>query len=117
MDKTMCCFIGQDGKSCKSEAEFEVIYGNAPGDVTESCARHSGQLVDDRIERFEVVRISGGIMEGDTVRVKGSLEGQPSETYKIVHGKNGNLILNDDMGTDLMELNPRVVQKLKKDRR
>ncbi len=111
-EKIMCCFIGKDEKDCKIEAEYMIIYGNGPDDVTESCACHIGELVDDRVERFEVIRISGGIMEGDTVKVKAALRGAPDEFYKIVRGKNRNLILDDVMGTDLMEINPKAIQKV-----
>ncbi len=110
-DKIKCCFVNTKGSWCGKEAEFEVVYGNAPSDVTESCARHIGELVDDRIERFEVGRISGGIMEGDTVKVSASLKGAPDEFHKVIRGKNRNLIIDDAMGTDLMEFSPEAIQK------
>jgi len=56
-EKTMCCFIGQDGKNCKKEAEFEIIYGNSAADITESCTSHIGELVDDNINSFEMYRL------------------------------------------------------------
>lgn len=56
-NKTICCFVERNGRRCKRKAEYEIIYGNEASDVTESCASHIGELVDDKIARFEVVRI------------------------------------------------------------
>ena len=53
-----CCFINRDGKECDREAEFEVIYGNAPNDATESCSYHIGELGDNDSGRFEVIRLN-----------------------------------------------------------
>ena len=58
MNKIMCCYISPNGKECEKEAEFTVIYSNAPNDVTESCSCHIGELVDDNIGRFEVIRLN-----------------------------------------------------------
>ena len=98
--KTMCCAITPNGR-CKKEAEFEIVYGNEVSDVTESCASHIGHLVDDRMERFEVIRISGGFRVGDTVKVCAALEGAPDEIYKVIRNMDGKLALDDVMGTAL----------------
>ncbi len=58
-EKILCCYIRPcDSKECEEEAEFEVIYGNAPNDATESCSRHIGELGDNDTGRFEVVRLN-----------------------------------------------------------
>jgi len=113
MSNIMCCYISSSGRECEKEAEYKLVYGNSPDDVTESCSSHIGHLVDDRIERFEVIRISGGIMEGDTIKVCAALQGAPDEIYKVIRSsKSGELILDDVMGTALSELKPEVVQKV-----
>lgn len=114
-EKIMCCFIRLDGSSCEKKAEYEIVYGNSSADVTESCSSHIGELVDDRIERFEVIRISGGIREGDTVKICSAINGAPDEFHKIIRGKNGNLILDDVMGTPLIEIDPESIQKVSKE--
>lgn len=50
-DKIMCCCLG-----CTKEAEYVVVYGNAPTDATESCVQHVGLLAGDA-ESFEVHKI------------------------------------------------------------
>jgi len=111
-NKIMCCYISPSGKKCEEEAEFTVIYGNAPNDATESCSCHIGELGDNDSGRFEVIRISGGFQVGDTVKVCAALQGAPDEIYKIIRNMKGKLALDDVMGTALSELRPEVVQKV-----
>ncbi len=62
-ERIMCCCLG-----CTKEAEYIVIYGNAPNDATESCVQHVGELGDNDTGRFEVVRLNkeGGACEAKT---------------------------------------------------
>ncbi len=53
-----CCFISPSGKECEKEAEFTVIYGNAPNDATESCSCHIGELGDNDSGKFVVIRLN-----------------------------------------------------------
>ena len=50
------------------------------------------------------------IKEGDTVKVRASLEGQPDEIHKVIRNTDGKLALDDVMGTALGELNPEAIQ-------
>ncbi len=59
-NKIMCCFISRSGENCEKEAEFEVIFGNAPSDITESCSNHIGELGDNDSGRFETIRLNKG---------------------------------------------------------
>ena len=47
--------------------------------------------------------------EGDEVIVSFAIEGAPSERHKVILGKEGKLILDDDMGTKLTDLNPEAI--------
>ena len=107
--RNMCCYKRLDGIGCGREAEFKIVYGNEVSDVTESCASHIGHLVDDKIERFEVIRIPRGFQVGDTVKICAALEGAPDEIYKVIRNTDGKLALDDVMGTALDELKPEAI--------
>ena len=115
-EQILCCYISPSGKKCKKEAEFTVIYGNAPNDATESCSCHIGELGDNDSGRFEVVRLNKEkevIKEGDTVKVEAAIRGAPDEIYRVIRSSTTKeLILDDVMGTALSEIRPEVIQKV-----
>ncbi len=42
-----CCFVAPSGAFCHELASFQIIYGNSPSEVTESCSTHIGDLIQD----------------------------------------------------------------------
>lgn len=55
--KLTCCFIDDDREPCTKDAEWTVIYGSSPDDVTEGCPSHAALLLDDKIMHAELVRL------------------------------------------------------------
>lgn len=49
---------------------------------------------------------------GDTVKVRSAIEGAPDEVFKVIRDKEGDLVLDDVMGTEIKDINPQVIQKI-----
>lgn len=52
--KPFCCHI-----SCDKDAEYTIIYGGSPDDITESCRDHIPEVMTDA-PRHEIIRLSQG---------------------------------------------------------
>ena len=79
------------------------VFNAIAGDNKVIC-NECGITINKAIELFS-------LKSGDTVSVASALKGAPDEFYKIKMGKNGTLILDDDMGTEINELDPEAIQK------
>ena len=65
--------------------------------------------VEDKELREYLKEKEMGYGVGDIIRVTSAIEGAPDEIHNVIMGKKEHLILDDDIGTRLIDINPEAI--------